>query len=64
MAGDTKSAERADLHDLLDEMERDFKTSTAAEFQTVGNAMIDAGMTEVADKLRSLKSAMANEYGD
>jgi hypothetical protein len=57
--------EKAALHDFLDELEEaDYKTSTVEEFKAVGDAMMEAGMTDVAEKLRSLKSAMANEYGD
>ncbi|MEZ2310873.1 hypothetical protein AB6809_29935 [Paraburkholderia sp. RCC_158] len=65
MSGDTKTAERAELDEFLTDMEvADYKTSTVAEFKTVGDAMIAAGMVDVAGKLRGLKLAMANEYGD
>jgi hypothetical protein len=57
--------ERAALHDLLDELEEaDYKTSTVEEFRAVGESMIAAGMTDIADKLRGLKAAIAGEYGD
>jgi hypothetical protein len=65
MSGDTKSAERADLHEFLTELNHSEYTSSIIDtFGDVGNEMIDAGMTNVADKLRRLKSAVANEYGD
>jgi len=57
--------EKSALHDLLDELEEaDYKTSTVEEFSSLGEAMIAAGMTGIAEKLRSLKAAVAGEYGD